>query len=129
MQYHRCWKIVRTSLQQAMNGTVNHHTPCLPQDGADEVQDGARLGGRVVKRFIPFSEGSRDCVGQSLARLNLTTTLAQLFGSFSFRLDELVRARLNAPCPSRACCLPAVGCGGIFFSLGVIVLYLHGIVN
>ena len=70
--------------------------PLLLQDGVEEVQDGAKVGGRVVKRFIPFSEGSRDCVGQSLARLNLTTTLAQLFGSFSFRLDESVRARAGA---------------------------------
>ncbi len=44
-----------------------------------------------MKRFVPFSEGARDCVGQSLARLNLTTTLAQLFGSFSFRLADEVR--------------------------------------
>lgn len=44
-----------------------------------------------MKRFVPFSEGARDCVGQSLARLNLTTTLAQLLGSFSFRLADEVR--------------------------------------
>ena len=72
------------------------------QEGVEEVRDGAKVGGRVVKRFIPFSEGSRDCVGQSLARLNLTTTLAQLFGSFSFRLDESVRARSGTLCPSNS---------------------------
>ena len=80
------------------------------QDGADEVQDGARVGGRAVKRFIPFSEGSRDCVGQSLARLNLTTTLAQLFGSFSFRLDASVRARPGSPRPSTACYFAVAPC-------------------
>ena len=72
------------------------------QEGVEEVRDGAKVGGRVVKRFIPFSEGSRDCVGQSLARLNLTTTLAQLFGCFSFRLDESVRARSGAAYPSNS---------------------------
>ena len=46
----------------------------------------APVGGRKPQRFIPFSQGSRDCVGQTLARLNLATTLAQLFGNFSFRL-------------------------------------------
>ena len=84
------------------------------QDGADEVQDGGKAGGRAVKRFIPFSEGSRDCVGQSLARLNLTTTLAQLFGSFSFRLDASVRAH------------PAPHVPGELVSLGMIKPSLRG---
>lgn len=84
---------------------VSESMPSLLQEGVEEVRDGAKVGGRVVKRFIPFSEGSRDCVGQSLARLNLTTTLAQLFGSFSFRLDESVRARSGVVFSSAACCL------------------------
>ena len=44
------------------------------------------MAGRKPQRFIPFSIGARDCVGQTLARLNLTTTAAQLYGSFTFRL-------------------------------------------
>ena len=39
-----------------------------------------------VKRFVPFSEGRRDCVGQHLARMNYTSTLARLLGSFHFEL-------------------------------------------
>ena len=65
-----------------------------PQAGAEDAKHALVVGGRTVKRFVPFSEGVRDCVGQNLARLNLTTTLAQLFGSFSFRLAEEV----EAPC-------------------------------
>ena len=49
------------------------------------------MGGRAPQRFLPFSAGGRDCVGQTLARLNLATTLAQLYGSFSFRLAEEVQ--------------------------------------
>ena len=39
-----------------------------------------------VKRFVPFSEGRRDCVGQHLARMNYTSTLARLLGNFHFEL-------------------------------------------
>lgn len=58
----------------------------LLQAGVEDARDAALVGGRRPQRFIPFSQGSRDCVGQTLARLNLATTLAQLFGNFSFQL-------------------------------------------
>ena len=64
------------------------------QEGAEDAKGVPEVGGRKPQRFIPFSMGARDCVGQTLARLNLTTTLAQLFGSFHFKLAE--EARLNA---------------------------------
>ncbi|KAK9916023.1 hypothetical protein WJX75_007417 [Coccomyxa subellipsoidea] len=54
--------------------------------GDAEYSPGAKLDGKGVKRFIPFGEGARNCVGQTLARINLTTALAQLYGSFTFRL-------------------------------------------
>ncbi|PSC76426.1 cytochrome P450 isoform B [Micractinium conductrix] len=38
-------------------------------------------------RFFPFSQGPRDCIGQSLAKLNYTATLAALLGLYNFRLD------------------------------------------
>ncbi|GAB4815788.1 hypothetical protein N2152v2_002834 [Parachlorella kessleri] len=37
-------------------------------------------------RYLPFSTGPRDCVGQNLARMNYMATLAVLLGRFSFRL-------------------------------------------
>ena len=58
----------------------------LLQAGVEDAKDAALVGGRKPQRFIPFSQGNRDCVGQTLARLNLATTLAQLFGNFSFKL-------------------------------------------
>ena len=45
-----------------------------------------------AKRFIPFSDGPRDCVGRNLATMNITAALATLLGHFSFRLADSVRA-------------------------------------
>ncbi|CAL5222409.1 g4768 [Coccomyxa viridis] len=58
------------------------------EEGAEDAKGVPKVGGRQPQRFVPFTQGARDCVGQTLARLNLSTTLAQLFGSFSFRLAE-----------------------------------------
>ncbi len=41
-----------------------------------------------VKRFIPFSVGPRQCIGQSLARLMHDGGVAALYQRFSFRLSE-----------------------------------------
>jgi cytochrome P450 len=38
--------------------------------------------------FLPFSLGSRNCVGQSLALVELKAVLAMLLGNFEFQLDE-----------------------------------------
>ncbi len=61
------------------------------QEGAEDAKGVPEVAARKPQRFIPFSMGARDCVGQTLARLNLTTTLAQLYGSFTFKLAEEVR--------------------------------------
>ncbi len=61
------------------------------QNDAEYLPGGAKLAdGKVVRRFIPFGDGQRNCVGQTLARLNLTTAIAQLYGSFTFRLASEV---------------------------------------
>lgn len=50
-----------------------------------------------AKRFLPFSLGRRDCVGQSLARMNMTATIATLLSEFSFCLaDEVLLLLLSA---------------------------------
>jgi cytochrome P450 len=49
-----------------------------------------RDGKRVVKRYLPFSEGPRSCAGMSLAKANLTATLASLLGNFTFRVADEV---------------------------------------
>ena len=56
---------------------------------------------------MPFSVGARDCAGQSLARMNYTTTVAMLLSHFSFKLAAEVRldlqqhvsTLLNMQCP------------------------------
>jgi len=65
------------------------------QEGAEDAKGVQKVNGRQPPRFMPFTQGPRDCVGQTLARLNLSTTLAQLFGSFSFRLAEEVCSHLS----------------------------------
>ena len=40
------------------------------------------------KRYFPFAEGPRNCVGQSLAMTTLPTTLAMLLARFSFGLAD-----------------------------------------
>ena len=57
-----------------------------------------------VKRYIPFSDGRRDCVGQALGRLNYTSTLARLLGNFHFELAPEVLPS-NSCCPISAACL------------------------
>ncbi len=60
------------------------------QEGNAENVPNAELGGKDVKRYLPFSEGLRNCVAKPLAQLNLLTALAQLYGSFTFRLASEV---------------------------------------
>ena len=43
---------------------------------------------RQPKRYIPFAEGPRNCVGQSLAKVSLVATMALLLARFSFKLAD-----------------------------------------
>ena len=56
------------------------------------VSEGELGGGgqHRVRRFLPFSVGPRDCIGQNLARLNYQTTVPMLLAHFSFRLADEV---------------------------------------
>ena len=42
------------------------------------------------KRWFPFSDGPRNCVGQALAKMNMAATFAQLYSHYSFQLAEEV---------------------------------------
>ena len=55
--------------------------------GGDGGHDDS-LESRLPKRFLPFGDGPRACIGQNLARANYTATLAQLLSRFSFSLPE-----------------------------------------
>ena len=76
--------------------------PGRPAGGADGTP---ASGGRPVKRYIPYSLGSQDCVGQNLARHSMPAALAMLFSHFTFHLaaeachDGPVNgAATNLPC-------------------------------
>ena len=58
--------------------------PAKGIDGSAEVVRG--------RRYLPFGDGMRSCVGQSLAKMNYTATLALLLSHFSFRLADRVSA-------------------------------------
>lgn len=45
--------------------------------------------------YMPFSEGPRSCVGQSLAKLEVMTVLATLLAHFRVELAEEVRAAMG----------------------------------
>ncbi len=53
-------------------------------------------GGSRPLRFFPFGLGARECVGQGLAKLNYTATLATLLGYFHFKLAPEVMPGLRA---------------------------------
>lgn len=44
-----------------------------------------------AKRFIPFSDGPRDCIGRTLAHMNIIAALAALLANFQFSLAASVR--------------------------------------
>lgn len=54
----------------------------------DDDNDAAAAGSEAARRFLPFSLGARDCVGQALARTALVAELATLLGRFSFEVDR-----------------------------------------
>ena len=55
-----------------------------PSDAASRTSSG--LNEAPSKRYLPFLEGPRDCVGQPLARNTVPATLATLLGHFEFSL-------------------------------------------
>jgi cytochrome P450 len=51
----------------------------------EEPQQGCQ-----VRRFLPFGDGSRKCIGGELGRVSLTATLARIIGNFRFSLADQV---------------------------------------
>ncbi len=45
---------------------------------------------RSEKRFIPFSFGKRDCIGQTMALLEMKVILSMLYKRFNFELTSEV---------------------------------------
>lgn len=62
------------------------------QETDDIGADASKRG----KRWFPFSDGPRNCVGQSLAKMSMAATLAQLYSNFSFKLADEVWSHMLA---------------------------------
>lgn len=58
------------------------------EGGGDDDDGPGAAAGEAARRFLPFSLGARDCVGQALARTALVAELATLLGRFSFEVDR-----------------------------------------
>ncbi len=72
----------------AMPGRVLAGTcVAVPLDPAAQLA----AGERAAKRYVPYSMGSQDCVGQNLARHSMPAALAMLFAHFTFRLADEAR--------------------------------------
>ena len=64
-----------------------------------------------VKRFMPFLEGNRQCIGMSLAKLNTTTATALLLSHFTFRLaDDVNPNPPSTPAYPLRSCLRGLSC-------------------
>lgn len=88
--------------------------PQTPQDHSQTPQDDPQISGVTsptpkgqgtasqdqAKRFLAFSDGPRSCVGQPLAWINVTSTLAVLLAKFHFRLADKVRPTVQPVCRS-----------------------------
>lgn len=62
----------------------------MPAKGGAE---GPKDAARGAKRFLAFSTGPRQCLGQSLARMLHDLGVAMLCSRFHFSLDARVRLR------------------------------------
>ncbi|KAK9905036.1 hypothetical protein WJX75_008344 [Coccomyxa subellipsoidea] len=73
----------------------DQYIPVTAEAGKQSMPDASSEA--RAKRFLPFSAGTRDCVGQSLARMNYTTTVAMLLAHFKFQLTPEVTPHIKPP--------------------------------
>jgi hypothetical protein len=80
--------------------------------GNASSSSGRALTSTQPLKFYPFSQGQRDCIGQSLARMDYLALLAVLLGSYRFVLAGQVSTQPlpdSRPC-ARQLILPPAGC-------------------
>lgn len=87
---------------EGSSGSTGASTRPLGGDEEEEEGDGAGAASasgawtlvdsdRPPLRFAPFSQGPRICIGQHLAKMNATATLALLLSRFTFELPPELR--------------------------------------
>lgn len=64
--------------------------PSIQASTKEEGEEALVNNGTRPKRFIPFSQGVRDCPGQALAKMNAMAALAGLLSHFTFTLSDEV---------------------------------------
>lgn len=73
-----------------LEDSAEYWEPELSGSGASGERDEAQR--QQYKKYIPFGDGMRGCIGQSLAKMNYTATTALLLSHFTFRLADTVRS-------------------------------------
>lgn len=57
------------------------------QSGEEDLEIDAQVGSEhKVRRFNPFGQGLRNCLGQQLARMNVPTAIAMFVANFKLEL-------------------------------------------
>ncbi|EFJ44450.1 hypothetical protein VOLCADRAFT_118758 [Volvox carteri f. nagariensis] len=88
-----------------VGGAHHHQGVSLNNNSSSSCSDNSgSSSSSKATRYMPFSEGSRNCVGQHLGMLQIKAVLSYLFSRFRFRLDDqrmggvegaLARQRVN----------------------------------
>ncbi|GIL72393.1 hypothetical protein Vretimale_4204 [Volvox reticuliferus] len=60
--------------------------PPTPQSSSDSAE-ASKCSGNGGKRFMPFSDGMKSCLGQALGLMEVRTMLVVLLGRYRFELD------------------------------------------
>lgn len=79
---------------------AEYWTPQPSTTGSLDEKGAADKGerGQRYKKYMPFGDGMRACVGQSLAKMNYTAATALLLSHFTFRLADWVRDCTHSSC-------------------------------
>ena len=80
--FYEGWYDASLHTDAALSGDDGSNSGSLGEDGDAGAGDNGR-----AKRYMPFAEGPRNCVGQSLAKVSLAATMASLLPKFKFVLD------------------------------------------
>ena len=65
-----------------------HRMPCIPDADAYRPERWDEPDSALTARYMPFSQGRRNCVGQNLANLEIRVVLARLMRRFAFEVVQ-----------------------------------------
>ncbi len=89
------WQIPRGT-PVGMTAVLMHDDPKIwPQPSVFKPERWLQDGQRLEKYLVPFSKGTRNCAGQTLALAEIYLGLAALFRRFEFELFETTRRDID----------------------------------